>query len=81
MEEGEREQRPRGLCDVSNTCNWWRRFDCFLKVIQHLGGSGREGEDLDHGIEHHHDPVSSQANTSHLLGFSSMTTLLIAAQV
>ena len=43
-------------------------FDCF-RFIPHLGGSRREGEHLDHGIEHHHDPVSSQANTSHLTIF------------
>ena len=30
VEEGEREQRPRGLCDVSNTCNWWRRLVCLI---------------------------------------------------
>ena len=24
VDEGEREQRPRGLCDVSKTCNWQR---------------------------------------------------------
>ena len=99
MEEGEREQRPRGLCDVSNTCNWqqelaflfvclffclfggscctqaahiiafylfFRSFHVISRFTQYLGRSRCEGEDFHHGIEHHHDPVSSQANTSDL---------------
>ena len=57
MEEGEREQRPRGLWDVSNTCSWIKvglevGIDDLLYFHHpdYLGGSGRECEDFDHGI-------------------------------
>ena len=62
VEDGESEQSPRGLCDVSNTCSWkeeWNDydsiiFDCFQQLFSYftlyLGGGGGEGEDFDHGI-------------------------------
>ena len=60
VEEGEREQRPRGLWDVSNTCSWIKvglevgKSDLLYFHHYHhpdyLGGSGRECEDFHHGI-------------------------------
>ena len=31
-----------------------------------LGGCGGEGEDLDQGVQHHHDPVPPQPHAPHL---------------
>ena len=45
---------------------FFRSFQVICRFTQYLGRSRCEGEDFHHGIEHHHDPVSSQANTSDL---------------